>query len=65
VAALSLAVLVPHASSQGKTEAVAQVILQSGGSLFTFDDEGNRGLMYCGANPYDVQRIKDLLNLNQ
>jgi len=62
VAALSLAVLVPHASSQGKTEAVAQVILQSGLPLFTFDDDNNAGLINSGASTYDVKRVKKQLS---
>lgn len=65
VAALSLAVLVPHASSQGKTEAVAQVVLQSGGALFTFDDEGNADLISRGAIVYDVQHVSRLLSSNK
>ena len=58
VAALSAAVLIPHASPGGKAEATAQNIVQRDLPLFTFDDEGNTGLISRGARPYDIDEIK-------
>ena len=58
VAALSAAVLIPHASPGGKAEATAQNVMQRGQPLFTFDDEGNAGLIRRGARPYDINKFK-------
>ena len=61
VAALSEAILVPHASPQGKTEALALSVLQAGGSLFTLGDEDNGNLITRGADSYDAIRVRDRL----
>ena len=65
VAALSVDVLVPHASSHGKTAAVARMVLESGASVFTFDDDGNEDLISNGAIAYNVQHVESRLSLNQ
>ena len=61
VAALSNAVLIPHASPGGKAEAVARQVLERGQPLFTFDDDENAKLLEQGAWPYDLNGIAKLL----
>jgi predicted Rossmann fold nucleotide-binding protein DprA/Smf involved in DNA uptake len=56
VAALSHAVLIPHASPGGKAEAVARQVLDRSQPLFTFDDE-NTELLHRGAQPYHIDRL--------
>lgn len=58
VATLAGAVLIPHASSQGKTEATANCVIQRGQSLFTFDDEANSRLLALGATRYHLDVVK-------
>ena len=58
VAALSAAVLIPHASPGGKAEVTAQNVVKRGHPLFTFDEECNTGLVRRGARPYDMSEIK-------
>jgi predicted Rossmann fold nucleotide-binding protein DprA/Smf involved in DNA uptake len=58
VAALSAAVLIPHASPGGKVEATARNILERGQPLFTFDDEANTDLIRQGARPYNLADVK-------
>ena len=61
VAALSHGILVPHASPQGKTEAIAQAMVQFEGFLFTFDDDDNANLISRGAHAYDVNSVRNRL----
>jgi len=60
VAALSHGILVPHASPQGKTGAIAQAMVQFEGFLFTFDDD-NANLLSCGAHAYDMNSVSNRL----
>lgn len=60
VAAISRAVLVPHASPGGKAEAIAKHVLERGQPLFTFDDEENASLLKIGARPYDIAEIRGM-----
>ena len=61
IAALSHAVLIPHASAGGKAEAVARQILDRSQPLFTFDDDENTELLDLGAKPYQIDRIQRCL----
>ena len=63
IAALSHAVLIPHASPGGKAESVARHILARGQPLSTIEDEENAGLLKLGALPYDVRQIRAGLTL--
>ena len=58
VAALSAAVLIPHATPGGKADAIAQDVLQRGLPLFTFGDDGNQLLLAQGAVAYGINRVK-------
>jgi len=58
IAALSHAVLIPHASPGGKAEAVARQILDRSQPLFTFEDDENTELLKLGAQPYRIDRIQ-------
>jgi predicted Rossmann fold nucleotide-binding protein DprA/Smf involved in DNA uptake len=60
VAALSAAVLIPHASPGGKAEALARRALARGQTLFTFDDEANKALLDAGARDYELALIRGL-----
>ena len=60
VAALSAAVLIPHASPGGKAESVARQVLQRGQPLFTFEDDENQSLLQLGARPYNSKDIRRL-----
>ncbi len=62
VAALAEAVLVPHASKNGKIWSVARRALGCGKRIFTFADEANADLLACGADVCREERICDLLN---
>ncbi|GDY11083.1 hypothetical protein LBMAG52_45710 [Planctomycetia bacterium] len=64
VAALADVILIPHASSDGKAEAVAKQVLQRGQTLFTADDEENAGLLKLGACPYNLATISKELQLS-
>jgi predicted Rossmann fold nucleotide-binding protein DprA/Smf involved in DNA uptake len=57
VAALSHAVLIPHASPGGKAEAVGQQVLDRCQPLLTFEDEENTELLHRGAQPYHIDRL--------
>jgi predicted Rossmann fold nucleotide-binding protein DprA/Smf involved in DNA uptake len=57
VAALSHAVLIPHASPGGKAEAVARQVLDRSQPLFTFEDDENTELLHRGAQPYHIDRL--------
>jgi hypothetical protein len=57
VAALSLEDIVPHALSQGKTEALDHVGLKSGASLLNRHDE-NADLIDNGTSKYAMNRVK-------
>jgi predicted Rossmann fold nucleotide-binding protein DprA/Smf involved in DNA uptake len=65
VAALSAAVLIPHASSGGKAEAVARQILQRGQPLVTLDDDENNSLVGVGAERYCIVFIQSSLGLDR
>jgi predicted Rossmann fold nucleotide-binding protein DprA/Smf involved in DNA uptake len=56
LAALSHAVLIPHASPGGKAEAVARRILDRDQPLFTLDDEDTE-LRKLGAQPYQIDLL--------
>ena len=58
VAAISTAVLIPHASPGGKAEAIARKVLKTGKPLFTFDDPENHTLLQLGARPYNIDEIR-------
>ncbi len=51
----------PHASSGGKAEAIAQSALRRGQPLFTFGDDENATLLQLGARPYEMDEIKSLV----
>lgn len=57
VAALSHAVLIPHASPGGKAEAVGRQVLDRSQPLFTFEDDENIELLHRGAQPYHIDRL--------
>ena len=61
IAALSHAVLIPHASPGGKADAVARHVLDRSQPLFTFEDDENTGLLNLGAQPYQIDRIQRCL----
>jgi len=58
VAALSAAVLIPHATPGGKADAIASQVLQDRRPLFTFADGENRQLLANGAALYAIDQIK-------
>ena len=60
IAALSHAILIPHASPGGKAEALARHILERGQPLFTFDDEENSSLLKLGTRPYNIDELRPL-----
>jgi predicted Rossmann fold nucleotide-binding protein DprA/Smf involved in DNA uptake len=61
IAALSHAVLIPHASTGGKAAAIARQILERGQPLFTFDDDENSELLKLGAQTYQIPELKALI----
>jgi predicted Rossmann fold nucleotide-binding protein DprA/Smf involved in DNA uptake len=62
VAAMSTAVLIPHASPGGKAEAIARDVVNKGKPLFTFDDTENQTLIQLGAKPYDIDDVRRVIN---
>jgi len=63
VAALSEAILVPHASKNGKTWATVRRALGSGQKVFTFEDEANSDLIRSGAGAYKDGHFDELVNM--
>jgi len=61
VAALAVAVLIPHASPAGKAEATARHVVERGQPLFTFDDDENKGLLEIGARRYNIDAVHGLM----
>ncbi len=61
VAALAETVLVPYAVTGGRTDATARNALARGQPLFTFGDENNAHLIHAGAEPYNLDRVKSML----
>lgn len=61
IAALSHAVLIPHAAPGRKADAVARQILDQSQPLFTFEDEENEELRNLGAQPYRIDRVQRCL----
>jgi predicted Rossmann fold nucleotide-binding protein DprA/Smf involved in DNA uptake len=59
VAAISAAILIPHASSGGKAEATADVAKDLRKPLFTFEDVSNQGLRASGALRYELKAITE------
>lgn len=57
VAALSSAVLIPHATPGGKADAIARDVVQRGLPLFTFGDEDNQPLLAQGAVLYGLDLV--------
>lgn len=62
VAALSAAVLIPHATQGGKADAIAQDASHNGLPIFTFGDDDNRLLGAGGALLYDLGRIESIMS---
>lgn len=60
VAAMSAAVLIPHATPGGKADAIAQHVLQHGRPLFTFGNDDNQLLLAKGAVLYGIDRVKQV-----
>lgn len=60
VAALSTAVLIPHASPAGKAESTAQKIVKKGQPLYTFDCNQAGQSLLPGAVPFDLQLVLNL-----
>ena len=58
IAALSHAVLIPHASPGGKAEPIARCIVERRQPLFTFDDSENSDLLHHGARSYDLDALQ-------
>jgi predicted Rossmann fold nucleotide-binding protein DprA/Smf involved in DNA uptake len=54
IVARAAAVLIPHASSGGKAEAIARSVVELGKPLFTFDDQENQRLFQLGARPFEL-----------
>jgi predicted Rossmann fold nucleotide-binding protein DprA/Smf involved in DNA uptake len=63
VAALSDAVLIPHASPGGKTGSLACKAIGRGRPLFTFADEENDALIGLGARPLESHQIARALDM--
>lgn len=57
VTALSLAVIVPHATRGGKAEAAAVKAIARGQRVLTFADAGNGRLIEMGATPVTVAEL--------
>jgi len=62
VAALSNAVLVPHAAPGGKIWETAATGLARGQRVITFDDEENKAFIEAGAIPVEAPGIVDVLH---
>jgi len=62
VAALTKAILVPHASKNGKTWTMVRRALGYGQKVFTFEDEANTDLIASGARAYRDGQLDELLN---
>ncbi|MBU2622154.1 MAG: DNA-processing protein DprA [Proteobacteria bacterium] len=62
VAVLAEAILVPHASKNGKTWATVCRALESGQKVFTFEDEANADLIASGASACRVSHLGELVN---
>jgi len=65
VAAMAAAVLIPHASEGGKTEAIARSVADRGQPLFTFPGDENSNLTRIGASAYDLAGVKHYLDRDQ
>jgi predicted Rossmann fold nucleotide-binding protein DprA/Smf involved in DNA uptake len=63
VAALSEAILVPHASKNGKTWATVGRAFGSGQKVFTFENETNSDLIRFGARAYKDGHFDELANM--
>ena len=63
VAALSEAILVPHASKDGKTRATVHRALGDGQKVFAFEDEANSDLIRFGARVYKDGHFDELVNV--
>jgi hypothetical protein len=57
VAAMSVAMLIPHATVGGKTWQTVRQSLETGHPVFTFDDEANTGLKDMGAKAYPIDIV--------
>jgi predicted Rossmann fold nucleotide-binding protein DprA/Smf involved in DNA uptake len=57
VATMSVAMLIPHATSGGKTWQTARQSLETVHPVFTFDDEANTGLKDMGAKAYPIDIV--------
>lgn len=62
VAALAEAILVPHASKNGKTWTTVRRALVYGQKLFTFEDETNTDLIASGARACRSNHLDDLVD---
>ena len=59
VAALADAVLVPHASKNGKTWTAVRGALERGQNVFTIEDEANTSLIAAGARPFREDTLNE------
>ncbi len=57
VAAMSEAMLIPHATTGGKIWQTARQSIETGHPVFTFDDEANTGLKDMGAKAYPTDIV--------
>lgn len=62
VAALAEAILVPHASNNGKTWTTVRRAFKNGQKVFTFEDEANADLIGSGAQACSSAHLDDLVN---
>ncbi|NQU20558.1 MAG: DNA-processing protein DprA [Candidatus Nealsonbacteria bacterium] len=62
VAALAEAILVPHASKNGKTWTTVRRVFESGQKVFTFEDETNTDLIASGARACRSSHLDELVN---
>ena len=63
VAALSVAIFVPHAEPSSKTEELCRQILSWQKPIYTFDSNYNKNLIKMGARPVNMDNISGWANL--
>lgn len=62
IAALSTAILIPHASPGGNAETIAHQAIARKQPVFTINDSENKDFIQLGALPYQLDEIIQLIN---